>query len=160
MCDLKFEAELAVRREAPAISAAVASGASRLLRNMGFSPLAEFSLGNGRRADLCAVDRKGTILIAEIKSGLADLRADDKWREYLRYCDRFYFAVAPPFPLGELGAPEYLPDRTGIIVADRFDGAIIREAPAVRVHASRRRAETLRFARTAANRLAARGPDY
>jgi hypothetical protein len=45
---------------------------------MGFAWLAEFRLSSKRRADVCRIDRKGTILIVEIKSSVADFRADQK----------------------------------------------------------------------------------
>ena len=34
----------------------------------------------------------------EIKSSLEDFRTDRKWRDYLDYCDSFFFAVAEDFP--------------------------------------------------------------
>ena len=42
---------------------------------------------------------------------------------------------------------------TGLIVADRYGGAIIKEAEAQTLHASRRKAVTISFARAAAERL-------
>src|SRR5258707_755982 len=42
----------------------------------------------------------------------------------------------------------------GLIVADKYGGAIVRPAPPAPVHASRRKAVTLRFAKVAADRLA------
>ena len=46
-----------------------------------------------------------------------------------------------------------MPQETGLIVADRYGGAIIKEAQAQSLHASRRKAVTISFARTAAERL-------
>ena len=88
------------------------------------------TLPNGRRADIMALGPRGEIAIAEVKSGLEDFRTDRKWGEYLPYCDAFYFAVAPEFPR------EILPETPGLIVADGFGGAVLREAP---VAAGRRR---------------------
>jgi hypothetical protein len=49
---------------------------------------------------------------------------------------------------------------TGLIVAARFGGTILRQESRMRLHASRRRALALNFARTAAERLAsARNPN-
>jgi hypothetical protein len=84
----------------------------------------------------------------EIKVALADLRGDTKWPEYLEFCEHFYFAIPPDFP------DHHVPATTGLIVADRYGGAIIRPATPAAVHASRRRAVTLRFAKVAAERLA------
>src|SRR5215510_1226257 len=110
----------------PEVTSAVTRGAGRLLAALGYAPLAEVTLPNGRRADLMALSRRGEIFIVEVKSGLEDLRADLKWGEYGPYCDAFAFAVAPEFPR------ERLPAEPGLIVADGFGGAILREAPTVR----------------------------
>ncbi len=109
--------------------------------------LAELPLGNGRRADLVAIDRAAAITIVEVKSGRADFLADRKWQAYLGFCDRFYFAVDRDFPAALLPAGE------GLIVADRFAGEIVREAPLRPLNAARRKAMLLRFARLAATRL-------
>jgi hypothetical protein len=125
----------------------VARGVSRLLLAKGFSPIVEFSLPNNRRLDVAALGPDGTIAGIEIKISLADLRADDKWPDYLSFCDLFFFAVPPEFPQSAL------PSTTGLIVADRFGGAIMRESQRKMLHAIRRRALTLRFAMIAAERL-------
>jgi len=122
-------------------------GTARLVEQLGYLSLVEFSLPGGRRADLMALGRKGEIAIVEIKSGLADLRADNKWPDYLDYCDCFYFAVSERFP------HDRLPQHVGLIIADGFGGAIIRESRLDKLPAARRKALTLRFARCAADRL-------
>ena len=126
----------------------VARGVSRMLLDRGFSPLLEFTLPNGRRLDVAAISDAGEIAAVEIKVSVADFRADEKWTEYLEYCDRYYFAVPEGFP------PEVLPVAYGLIVADRFGAAIVREAPHAPVSAARRKALLIRFARTAAERFA------
>jgi hypothetical protein len=113
----------------------------------GFAPLVEFTLPTGRRLDVAAVSDAGEILAVEIKVSIADLRADEKWVEYLEFCDRFYFAVPENFP------QEALPSEHGLIVADRFGAAIIRESGRAVVAGSRRKALLIRFARCAAERL-------
>jgi hypothetical protein len=130
-------------------AADVARGASRLLIQEGFSPILEFCLANGRRLDVGALGVDGCMLGVEIKVSLADLRGDAKWPEYLEFCDRFYFAIPPDFP------DEFVPPGTGLIVADRYGGAIVRPSPEWQLHPSRRKAVTVRFARVAAERLAA-----
>jgi hypothetical protein len=126
----------------------VARGVSRLLIQEGFSPILEFTLGNGRRLDVAALGPDGTMLGVEIKVSIADLKSDAKWPEYLEYCELFYFAVPLEFP------DEHVPPGTGLIVADRYGGAIVRAATPAHVHASRRKAVTLKFAKCAAERLA------
>ncbi|MDE2183174.1 MAG: MmcB family DNA repair protein [Alphaproteobacteria bacterium] len=125
----------------------VARGVSRLLIQEGYSPILEFTLANGRRLDVAAIGVDGTMLGVEIKVALADLKADQKWPEYLEYCELFYFAIPPDFP------DEHVPVSTGLIVADRYGGAIVRPSPRTALHASRRKAVTLSFARVAAERL-------
>lgn len=132
----------------PETTAAVTRGAARLLAALGYAPLAEVTLPNGRRADLMALGPKGQIFIVEVKSGLDDFRTDGKWPEYRPYCDAFAFAVAPEFPR------ELLPEQPGLIVADGFGGAILREAPVEALAGARRKALTLAFARLAALRAA------
>ena len=133
----------------PQTTSAVTRGAARLLAAAGYAPLLEVSLPNGRRADIMALGRRGEILIVEVKSSVEDFRVDRKWRDYLEYCDRFAFAVAPEFPL------EILPDEPGLIVADAFDGAMLREAAVIPVSGPRRKAITLAFGRLAAMRVIA-----
>ena len=128
-------------------AAEIARGVLRLLHDYGFAGVTELTLANGRRADVAAIGPGGEITIVEIKSSVADFRSDQKWPEYRPFCDRFYFAVMKDFPI------EVLPSEVGLIIADRFGGAIIREAPEEPAHGSRRRAVLLRFARTAAQRL-------
>jgi hypothetical protein len=128
-------------------AADIARGVSRLLMQEGFSPILEFSLANGRRLDVAALGPDGTVVGVEIKVAIADLMSDVKWPEYLEFCELFYFAIPPDFP------DELVPPDTGLIVADRFGGAIVRPASAMVLHASRRKAVTLRFAKIAAERL-------
>jgi hypothetical protein len=130
------------------LAADVARGVSRLLMQEGYSPVLEFTLANGRRLDVAALGAGGGMVGVEIKVSLADLKCDAKWPEYLEFCDRFYFAIPPEFP------DESVPSGTGLIVADRYGGAIVRPSPQWQLHPSRRRAVTLRFAKVAAERLA------
>ena len=72
---------------------AVARGTARLLHAHGFSVVSELGLPSGRRADLVALDAGGEIWIVEIKSSVADFRADQKWQDYRAHCDRLFFAT-------------------------------------------------------------------
>lgn len=130
----------------PETTQSVTRGAARLLADMGYAPLLEVGLPNGRRADVMALGRRGDIVICEVKSGVDDYRVDRKWPEYAPFCDVFFFAVAPEFPTALL--PEY----PGLIVADGFGGAVVRDAPSAPLVPARRKALTLAFARLAAMR--------
>ena len=130
----------------PETTQVVTHGAARLLTALDYAPLAEVCLPNGRRADLMALGPRGDLVIVEVKSGPQDYLADRKWGEYLPYCDAFYFAVAPEFPR------DLLPDEPGLIVADGFGGAVLRDAPSTPLAPARRKALTLAFARLAAMR--------
>lgn len=134
----------------------LARGAAALLADLGWAVLHELPLGNRRRVDLAAIDRKGRIAIIEVKSSLADWRADAKWPEYLPWCDLFYFAVPEDFPRAVLDEATAHPAIAGLMVVDSFSGAIVRPAAERPLPAARRRALTLRFARAAAGRLARR----
>lgn len=128
---------------------AVARGTSRLLLSLGFSCISELALASGRRADLVALGGDGEIWIVEIKSSVADFRADQKWMDYRMHCDRLFFATT-------LGVPcEIFPPDTGLIVADAFGASIICEAPEHRLPAATRKGMLMRFGRTAALRLQA-----
>lgn len=135
----------------PETTGAVTRGAGRLFAALGYAPLLEVCLPNGRRADIMALGPRGQIAVAEVKSGLEDYRCDRKWGEYLPWCDAFFFAVAPEFPR------EILPKGPGLIVADAFDGAVLRDAPQTPLAPARRKSITLAFARLAAMRAMAKG---
>ena len=131
----------------------VARGVWRLFLRHDLLSIAEVPLGNGRRADLFALSPKGLVTIVEIKVSKADLLGDSKWPDYLDYCDRYFWAVPQGFDLGLMERPSLMPERTGLIVADRYDAAILREAQSTLLAPARRKVETLRFARRAARRL-------
>ena len=140
--------------DAPPIAAEVARGVTRLFCRHDLFAICEMPLPNGRRADLVAIDGKGGLTIVEIKVAKADLLGDGKWFDYLEYCDRFFWAVPPPLAR-ILDEERYLPSAAGLIVADRYDAAIVRDAAHRPLAPARRKAEVLRFARRAARRLSA-----
>ena len=125
----------------------IALGTRRLLAGHGFASVTELTLASGRRADIVGLGPDGTIWIIEIKSSLADFRADGKWPEYRDFCDRFSFAVPLDFPT------HILPEDAGFLLADAHGAAVAREAPEHRLTGARRKAVTLRFAHAAAGRL-------
>ena len=133
-------------RQSP-VAAGVQRGVRRLFSQLGHVTLPEFTLANGRRADLIALAPDGALTIIEIKSSVADFRADRKWPDYEDFCDRFYFAVPETVPI------EILPEDRGLIIADAFGAAVLREAQAHALAGARRKAVTLRFAHAAASLL-------
>ena len=134
------------------VAAEVARGVTRLFCRQDVFAMCEVPLPNGRRADMMAIDAKGCLTIVEIKVARSDLLGDCKWTDYLDYCDRFYWAVPPPLA-GILREERFLPDNAGLIVADRYDAALVREAAHRPLAPARRKSELLRFARRAARRL-------
>jgi hypothetical protein len=125
----------------------LARGTCRALAQLGYASLLEVPLADGGRADILALGRSGDLVIIEIKTSVADFRGDRKWGRYRDFADRLYFAVPEGFP------SLLIPEECGLIVADGFGAAILRDGVATPLAAARRRALTLRFARTAAKRL-------
>ena len=138
----------------PPIAGEVARGVTRLFCRQDLFAMCEVPLPNGRRADLMAIDSKGQLVIVEIKVSRADLLGDGKWTDYLDYCDRFFWAV-PQALVRILEEERFMPGEAGLLVADRYDAAIVREAVSRPLATARRKAEVLRFARRAARRLSA-----
>ncbi|MGE0740181.1 MAG: MmcB family DNA repair protein [Hyphomonadaceae bacterium] len=132
----------------PDTTAALARGVTRMLIEHGLAPVLEVPLANGRRADVMAITASGEVWIVETKSCLADYACDAKWPDYLEFCDRFFFGVTEDFPR------DLIPEDAGLIVADGFGGAILRDSPVRALVGARRKAVTLVFARLAAQRLA------
>jgi hypothetical protein len=134
-------------------AADVARGVTRLLLRHDLVAMPEVPLDGGRRADLMAIDSRGTIIVVEIKVSRADLLNDGKWTDYLACCDCFYWAVPAGFDASPLESEAFLPARAGVIVADRYDAVIVREAKSERLSGATRKRATLAFARRAARRL-------
>jgi hypothetical protein len=140
-------------RTRPQITSDVTAGVCRLLYHHQMACLSELRLGNGRRLDVLALGSKGELWAVEVKSSVEDFRADQKWQSYLDYCDRFFFAVPMDFPR------DRVPDDVGLIVADRFEAAIIRSSEARKLSAARRKKLLISFGQTAASRLQGGGKD-
>ena len=134
------------------VAAAVARGICRLFARNDIWCLPEMQLRNGRRADLMGIDAKGQLIIVEIKVARADLLGDAKWTDYLDFCDRFYWGLAPHLDRACIEGAGFLPERCGVIVADGYDAEILRPAATVPLAAARRKVETERLARAALRR--------
>ena len=125
----------------------VRRGVQRLLDKMLHASLPELPLASGRRADLISLSVKGEIWIIEIKSSIADFRADQKWPEYRAHCDRLFFATHAEVPL------DIFPEECGLMVSDGYGAHILREAPEHRLPSATRKSVMLEFSRAAARRL-------
>ncbi len=127
----------------------VARGVTRLFARHAIWMLPEFNLPNKRRADLIGMDKGGNIVIVEIKVAKSDLLGDKKWTDYLEYCDQFYWALAPNLDSNIVNGELFLPERTGLIVADSYDAEVLRPARRNAL-ASARRTKTLKLLGAAA----------
>jgi hypothetical protein len=127
---------------------AVRRATARFCLAMGWAPVHEMTLPNGRRADIMALRPDGGFVCIEVKSGLRDFQTDLKWPEYREFCDALFFAVDADFP------DALIPAETGLIVVEAREAALIREAPPHPLAPARRRALMQRFAVLAAMRLA------
>jgi hypothetical protein len=133
----------------PERTARVRRAAARLCLRLGWAPLHEVRLANGRRADILALQPGGGFICIEVKSGLRDYLSDGKWTEYQPFCDQFFFAVDCDFPR------EILPPEAGLIISADREADMVREPLTVRLAPARRKALMERFAWLAAGRLAA-----
>ena len=127
-------------------AADILRGTCRFLNAHGFATIPEVSLPGGRRADIVAIDKGGTVRIVEIKSSPEDYRSDHKWTDYKEHCDQFFFAVNSEFPV------DILPSDEGLIIADRYGADLLRDADVARISGARRKVVTLRSLETAARR--------
>ena len=125
----------------------ISRGVMRHFAQIGLSSLSEFSPTRGLRVDIVALGPSDEIWIVECKSGKNDFKSDNKWHNYLDWCDRYFWAVAAEFPI------DILPCDTGLIIADPYDASILREAPLNKVSVARRKKLIKSIAKSACNRL-------
>lgn len=135
----------------PQRAATIRRATARLCLRLGWAPLHEVTLPNGRRADILALRPDGGFTCIEVKSGPRDFLVDLKWPEYRDFSDALLFAVDTDFPL------DLLPLGPGLIVAAGLEADIVREPEDHKLPGARRRALLHRFALLAAGRLAAVG---
>jgi len=136
-------------------AADVARGIARLFARNDIWCLGEVPLRNERRADLLGIDARGHVVIVEIKVARCDLLGDGKWGDYLDYCDRFYWGMPPLLDRAPLASDAFRPEACGVIVADGYDGEILRPAPLAPLAAARRKVQVEHLARIAMRRHAA-----
>src|ERR1700745_2563234 len=124
----------------PERTLAIRRATARLCIRLGWAPLHEVALPNGRRADILALQPDGCFACIEVKSGPRDFLTDLKWPDYRAFADRLLFAVGADLPLA------LLRDETGLIVSGGLEADLLRDAPAHPMPPARRRALLLRFA--------------
>ena len=125
----------------------ISRGVMRHFAQIGLSSLSEFSPTRGLRVDIVALGPSDEIWIVECKLGKNDFKSDNKWHNYLDWCDRYFWAVDAEFPI------DILPYDTGLIIADPYDASILREAPLNKVSVVRRKKLIKSIAKSACNRL-------
>jgi hypothetical protein len=130
----------------------VARGIKRLFARNDIWCVEEMALKNNRRADLMGIDARGQLIIVEIKVARGDLLGDNKWPDYLDFCDRFFWGVPPGLDRSPLETEGYSPERCGLIVADGYDAEILRQAPLDPLAPARRKAQIEKLARIAMRR--------
>ena len=129
------------------------------LKEHGYSVYIELgveTLGS-RRADVLALDHEPDLILVEVKSGAADWRADNKWKDYIDSCNRLYLAITEKFYRSKVGKEAVEEMRTagcGVMVINKDAGTL-----KVKVKAVRRDIEEnhLRYVLT---KMAFRGGDH
>jgi hypothetical protein len=124
----------------------LARGVCRHLLDLDFVTVEELTPASGLRVDVMAMGPRSEIWVIECKSSRTDFVSDQKWRGYLEWCDRYFWAVDASFPV------DLLPDETGLIVADGYDAEILRMGPETPLAPARRKVMVQKFARHAALR--------
>lgn len=77
------------------------------------------------RADFLALNIKRQIIIVEVKSCVEDFKTDKKWRKYLPYCNKLYFALTPDV-WDKLKAE--IPQGIGVMITSGYGITIVQNA--------------------------------
>lgn len=67
--------------------------AAKWLYAQGYAVATEVVLPSGRRADVIGFNEQQHIVIVEAKASKGDFLGDKKWKDYLDFCDEFYFCI-------------------------------------------------------------------
>tara|TARA_B100001245_G_scaffold236244_1_gene226381 strand:- start:287 stop:751 length:465 start_codon:yes stop_codon:yes gene_type:complete len=76
------------------LSRKILQNTMRFLSAKGYRVLSEFALPNKKRVDIIGINLKKEIVIVEVKSNKNGIKLDKKWKNYLNYCNYFYFACS------------------------------------------------------------------
>lgn len=86
--------------------------------------------GGRLRADVLALAMYGDVTIVEVKSSVADFRADKKWRSYLDFCNKMYFAFTPAV---YEKVKDDIPKGIGIMLVSNFEDSLGRSRASLKV---------------------------
>lgn len=114
--DLMSEREILRHREMQSL-------AMKWLFQQGYVAASEIILPNQRRADVIGY-KNDEIIIIEVKASRADYQRDTKWREYLPYCDTFYFLLDFSVPDAETKQTGFLQLNGTRITIQQEDGLL------------------------------------
>lgn len=93
--------------------------ALKWLFKRGFIAVADFTLPNGKRADIWAYN-ESQIVVFEVKSSKEDLMTDKKWTDLLPYCHDLYFLTPPELEsltaeaIKEMGCGQFVDTGVGL----------------------------------------------
>jgi len=111
----------------------LARGVSRYLSTRNYVSVTEFIPTRGLRVDVLGLGPKSEIWVIECKTSIIDYQTDKKWKQYLDWCDFYFWAVDCDFPVG------LLPENTGLMIADAYSAEIVRMPQVVPLSPARRR---------------------
>jgi hypothetical protein len=114
--------------KADQIKAAVTS----YLRKKQMAVNAEVGLcrGGRYRADLLALTFYGDTTVVEVKSSVADFKADKKWHNYLPFANKFYFAMTAAT---YSKVKDLIPKGIGVMLVSEFQDSVGRTRKSLKV---------------------------
>lgn len=110
----------------------IKAAATSYLRKKCMAVNAEVGLCRGGRfrADLLALTFYGDTTVVEVKSSVADFRADKKWHNYLEFANKFYFAMTQTT---YSKVKDSIPKGIGVMLASEFQDSAGRTRKALKV---------------------------
>lgn len=102
------------------VTSAVTSAVMGYLLKKGYGIYREMGVKKwgARRVDVCGVNLYGYLVVCEVKSGMADYRADQKMHEYLPYCNKMYVAFPHTMKITDAIKKEITSKGIGIMVLE------------------------------------------
>ena len=113
----------------------------------GYKVLSEFALPNKKRVDIIAINLKKKIIIVEVKSNKKNLKYDKKWKNYLNYCNYFYFACNDKLKDSEFS------ENIGIIQNNSNNIKIIRKSKYQKISENKKKQLIFKIALSAASKF-------
>lgn len=111
---------------------AIKEAATSYLRSKMMAVNAEVGLCKGGRfrADLLALTFYGDTTVVEVKSSVADFRADKKWHNYLEFANKFYFAMTAAT---YAKVKDDIPKGIGVMIASEVPDSLGRQRKKLKV---------------------------